>query len=115
MINDQESDINVIKIILKYCREVDIAIEQFGKSYEIFRDSVVFHNSVSMSVYQAGEYSTHLSDEFKENHPEIPWRQIRGMRNIFAHQYCEIDAATVWKTAMEDIPVLSDFCKEILK
>ena len=115
MISDKERDIIVIKIILKYCREVDTVIKQFGKSYEIFRDNLAYHNSVSMSIYQVGEISNHLSEEFKDNHPEIPWRQVRGMRNLFAHQYYEMDVAAIWKTAIEDIPVLSKFCKEILK
>ncbi len=115
MISDKERDIIVIKIILKYCREVDIAIEQFGKSYEIFRDNVIYHNSVSMSIYQVGEISNHLSEEFKDNHPNIPWRQIRAMRNLFAHQYYQMDFDKIWDVAIDDIPVLSNFCKEILK
>ncbi len=115
MISDKERDINAIKIILKHCREVDLVMEQFGKSYEIFHDNIAYHNSVSMSIYQVGEISNHLSEEFKDNHPDIPWRQIRGMRNLFAHEYYQMDLATIWKTAIEDIPVLSNFCKEILK
>ncbi len=115
MSDDKERDIIVLKIILKYCREVETVIEQFGKSYEIFRDNIAYHNSVSMSIYQVGEASNHLSEEFKNNHPDIPWSQIRGMRNLFAHQYYQMDVAAIWKTAIEDIPVLSKFCMEILK
>ena len=90
-------------------------IEQFGKSYEKFSDSIAYHNSVSMSIYQVGEVSNHLSDEFKENHSDIPWRQIRAMRNLFAHQYYQMNIEKIWEVAVNDIPDLAEFCEKVLK
>ncbi len=37
---------------------------------------------------------------------EIPWRQIKGMRNIYAHDYDIIDNETVWEAVTEEIPAL---------
>ena len=51
-----------------------------------------------------GEAATRILNrypDFAENHPEIPWRQMRGMRNRMAHGYFDIDYETVWVTAQE--------------
>lgn len=69
---------------------------------------------------QIGELTNKLSQDFKDNHKEIPWRAIRGMRNLVAHEYGNIDTETVWETAENDTKSLWDFCagfaaqKEIL-
>ena len=39
-------------------------------------------------------------------HPEIPWRNIIGQRNILAHEYGQIDHELLYKTAVQDIPAL---------
>jgi uncharacterized protein with HEPN domain len=45
-----------------------------------------------------GEASTAISLETTSRYPEIPWRQIRGMRNRLIHGYYEIDLDVVWDT-----------------
>jgi uncharacterized protein with HEPN domain len=44
--------------------------------------------------------------DFVVEHPEIPWRDIRTMRNRVAHQYFEVDVETVWLTVKIKIPEL---------
>ena len=114
MIRYNERDITLIRIILKYCGEIDLTIEMFGKSFEVFENDCVFRNAVSMPLMQIGENSNKLSDEFKASHSEIPWAVIRGMRNWFAHSYFEMDIAKIWEAAVDDIPVLKRFCEDIL-
>lgn len=46
--------------------------------------------------------------EFVAKHPEIPWWQIRGMRNRMAHGYFEIDLNIVWDTVRISLPVLRE-------
>ncbi|MDE7230890.1 MAG: DUF86 domain-containing protein [Oscillospiraceae bacterium] len=114
MISDSERDIIILRRLLKYCRDVKMLMEQFGENYKQFSDNTAYQYSVSMAVFQAGELSNHLSDEFKQNHPDIPWNVIRGMRNLFAHQYYEMNIKVIWKTALEDIPSLAEFCEKVL-
>ena len=46
----------------------------------------MFRDAVSMDEFQIGELSSHLIEEFKEQQKtKIPWKEIRGIRNIFAH------------------------------
>ena len=53
-----------------------------------------------------GEAARHVSDEFQEQHPEIPWLQIIGQRNVLAHDYGEILIERVWYTATKSLPKL---------
>lgn len=50
----------------------------------------------------------------KDRHSEIPWRAIRGMRNVVAHEYGKIDVETVWETAESGTKELKEFCQREL-
>jgi len=47
-----------------------------------------------------------ISQETKNAHPDIPWKDITGMRNRLIHEYFRIDIEKVWDTVRKDIPVL---------
>ena len=109
-----DRDLTIIQKMLKYCDEIDEAHSSFGRSFEAFRSNSVYRNAVSLCLMQIGELSNHLSEDFKDSHPSIPWYQIRGMRNVVAHEYGTIDVGIVWETATEDILVIRSFCRELL-
>ena len=52
--------------------------------------------------------------EFIKEYNKIPWKQIIGMRNRIVHGYDTINLEIVWSTAIESIPELKSYCKEIL-
>jgi uncharacterized protein with HEPN domain len=65
--------------------------------------------AVIMSLIIIGEAATKVMDgydEFVQAHPEVPWRNMRGMRNRMAHGYFDIDLDVVWETAQEWLPAL---------
>jgi len=53
-----------------------------------------------------GEAASRLSEQTRNLFPGLPFRSMRGMRNIIAHDYGEVDLEQVWKTASEDLPHL---------
>lgn len=53
-----------------------------------------------------GEAATRLSPEFRDARPEVPWRDILGMRTILAHGYFDIDPDVVWRAVSVDVPDL---------
>ncbi len=63
-------------------------------------------DSVIRRIEVMGEATGRLSPTFCERHPEIPWAQVRGMRNRMIHGYDDIDMDIVWNTVDQDIPLL---------
>ena len=61
-----------------------------------------------------GEASYRLSTGLKDQHPEIPWRQIEGMRHILVHDYFKVDWNEVYRTAASNIPALQPQIQAIL-
>ena len=55
-----------------------------------------------------GEAVGRLDDAFKDAHPDVPWRKIRGLRNIVAHVYWAIDYDVIWDVVTNDIPPLHE-------
>jgi uncharacterized protein with HEPN domain len=65
--------------------------------------------AVFMSLIIIGEAATKVMDgyaEFTQEHPDVPWRSMRNMRNRMAHGYFDIDLDVVWETAQEWLPEL---------
>ncbi|MHB1494783.1 MAG: HepT-like ribonuclease domain-containing protein [Acidithiobacillus sp.] len=66
--------------------------------------------AVIMNLIIIGEAATKVMDiypEFAEDHPEIPWRSMRGMRNRIAHGYFDINLDVVWDTVQTALPELA--------
>jgi uncharacterized protein with HEPN domain len=62
-----------------------------------------------MSLVIIGEAATKIMDNypaFVDSHPEMPWRNIRGMRNRIAHGYFDINLDVVWQTVQTSLPAL---------
>ncbi|GHU43209.1 hypothetical protein FACS1894111_08430 [Clostridia bacterium] len=100
-----------------YCEEIMASIRRFGNSYDVFLEDRDYYKSVSKSIEEIGELAKSFSSDYrKKTEGEIPWKNIIGMRDVFAHSYGNMDEYQIWKTATENIPVLFDFCeKEIRK
>ena len=69
-------------------------------------DDLKTQSAVLHQLMLFGEGVKRLSDEFRDEHPEIPWRLIAGMRDRLIHSYDEVDLDQVWKTVGEDLPAL---------
>src|SRR5581483_9677538 len=81
-------------------------IEEFtnGMSYQTFIHDKKTVQAVVRNFEIIGEAANNLSPEFKEIHPQIPWREIVSMRNKVLHEYFGIDEEVIWQTILEDIP-----------
>ena len=111
----EKGDLQRLIHIRAHCEDVAEFIDRFGENYETFINDRVYINAVAMSILQVGELSGGLSEEFrKKTSDEMPWAMIRGMRNLLAHAYGEIDEAMLWNTALNDIPRVLEFCNRHL-
>ena len=62
-----------------------------------------------------GEAARQIPEDVREASPEIPWREITGMRNKLTHEYFGVNTKLVWRTVHEDLPVIIPALKKILK
>lgn len=61
-----------------------------------------------------GEASKHIPNEIKEKYSEVPWNEIRGMRNRITHEYFEVDEDLLWETCKNDFPELKQVLEKVL-
>ena len=74
--------------------------------------------AVILNLIVIGEAATKIAAEFPEfasAHPDLPWQQMRGMRNRMAHGYFDIDLDVVWETLRTSLPTLLRQIVEIVK
>ena len=53
-----------------------------------------------------GEAAKRVSDDYRNDHPEVPWRAAAGMRDFLIHEYDRVDYPKVWETVQKDLPHL---------
>ena len=55
-----------------------------------------------------GKAANRISGEMREEHPEIPWGKLIGMRHILVHGYFDVDLDIVWNAIQADLPILKE-------
>ena len=96
------------------------AVERIGRytaglhQAEFARDERTVE-AVCFALVVIGEAVTHVPEDVQAYAPQIPWRKMKGMRNIAAHEYFGLDLSTVWQTATVDVPSLEPQLKALLR
>lgn len=85
--------------VMKYAKGVD---------FERFDQDEVLQDAIMRRIQIIGEAARKVSVEFKDQHPEIPWYEISGMRNRLVHEYFKVITEKVWEAVVKDIPDLID-------
>lgn len=73
---------------------------------ESFDSDELIQSWVLRHIQNIGEAARGLSADFRTQHPELPWSQMIGTRNILVHRYFGIDLDAVWKAIVNDLPDL---------
>jgi len=84
-------------------------------SFEGFTQDEKTFDAVIRQPTILGEAASHVPDEITSRTPEIPWQEIRGMRNVVVHEYFGINMDIVWKTATKNIPGLRLLLERLLE
>lgn len=77
-----------------------------GLSREAFLESGLHQDAVVRQLEIVGEAAGRVSDEFRSEHPQIPWSAIAGLRNRLIHAYFEVDLDVVWEIVGHELPPL---------
>lgn len=93
--------------IKKMLKDLSFIIENTREiTLEQLEDNEMLCDSVLFRLIQISESCARLTNAFKDNHKEIPWQAIRGMRNRVVHEYGEVEFDIVYETITKDIPFL---------
>lgn len=94
-------------VLLDLARAARLVLEfKQGIDKAAFLNDLKTQSSVLHQLMVMGEATKRLSDDFRDQHPEMPWRLIAGMRDNLIHGYDIVDLEEVWRTAERDVPDL---------
>lgn len=85
------------------------------KTFEEFIANDMMYYAVVKNIEILGEASNMLTEDFRLNHPNTPWKQVNGMRNYIIHEYFQVDNNVVWDVVTGDLPILEEQIKEYLQ
>jgi uncharacterized protein with HEPN domain len=77
-----------------------------GATESDFASDTEKQDAVIRRIEIIGEAAAHLSEETRRAIPELPFRKMRGMRNIVAHDYANVDLHIVWEVATVYVPAV---------
>ena len=108
-----ERDEAFIKHIRDAIKNIEEYIQGIGKEEFLDEKNKMVRNAVVREFEIIGEATKRLSEELKNLNPDLPWRDIEGMRNKLIHEYFGVDMAVVWKTIESDLPILKKVVEKI--
>ena len=89
---------------------LDAATEALNMASGRSRDELDTDRMLNLSLVRLleiiGEAARAISPEYRESHPELPWRSMTGLRDRLAHGYFDVNLDIVWQTIQEDIKPL---------
>jgi uncharacterized protein with HEPN domain len=83
-------------------------------TYEQFAQDAKTVFAVIHALEIVGEATKQIPQSVKNSYPEVPWRQMAGMRDKLIHDYSGVNLAVVWKTVVEDLPKLEPLIRHVL-
>ncbi|OGV96319.1 hypothetical protein A2W24_01255 [Microgenomates group bacterium RBG_16_45_19] len=109
----KQSDQVYLKHILEAGEKVTSLVNRGGR--ELYDSDFAIADAIVRELLVVGEAARNLSDETKKQFPNIPWKDVVGMRDWLVHGYSEIDWNKVWNTAIGDVPMLVKALKPVLE
>ena len=107
MRDDRDSVEDILEHIARIQNYTQTSKQDFMNS-EVVQDAVLHNFSV------IGEATRNLSEELRDQHPEIPWRQIAAFRNFVIHAYWGVKLERVWQIIQDDLPALKTAIEALL-
>lgn len=99
--------------IEKSCSKIVLYTSELTRD-EVYTDEMRF-DAILRNLHIIGEAVKNLPQDWRQKHPDIPWREIAGLRDFVAHAYFALDLEILWSAIMDEVPTLLQRIQEILK
>ncbi len=102
-----------LKDIVAAMDSIDTFIAEMD--FEIFQDDDKTSSAVIRKLAIIGEAVKHVPQEVRDKYPQVPWREMAGMRDKLIHFYFGVDYSLVWRAITERIPEIRREMHRILQ
>lgn len=102
-------------VYLRHILECIDSIESYvpnGK--QDFFSSKLIQDAVIRNLEVVGEATKRISQELRQQHLKLPWREMAGLRDVLIHNYFGVDNDIVWNVVEKEVPILKDQITNIL-
>ena len=99
-----KTDNDYLRDMIKYAEDAQTLVA--SRSLADLEHDEQFRYALQYCLLIVGEAASHVSENTRQHIPNLPWKQIVGMRNWLVHGYFVLHAETIWNTATRDIPIL---------
>ncbi len=102
-----------------YLSDIQEAIQRIvaytaGMTFEQFLKDSKTQDAVVRNLEVIGEATKGLSDHLRKTHPQVPWKDLAGVRDKMIHHYFGINFEIVWMIAKEELPGLLPHIEDLL-
>ncbi len=96
-------------------RECNYIIEKLPQlSLEKLNSDEDLRKAIERTLEIIGEAAKRIPKEFRENHSEIPWKEMAGLRDVIIHDYGNIDYIILWNVIKLEIPALKEKIEQLI-
>ncbi|MEM8894286.1 MAG: DUF86 domain-containing protein [Bacteroidota bacterium] len=95
---------NALRTIVEYTRTLNRTS---------FLDSQITQDAVIRQLEIVGEATKRISQRLKDINPDVPWKEMAGMRDKLIHDYIDVDLWVVWDTVQSDVPKLMKLLNDL--
>jgi len=108
----RNDDLLLLNDVLDAINRIEIYVQ--GVSKDTFFKHLMMQDAVMHQIEIIGEASNRISDVFQDENPELPWMQMRAIRNKIVHDYRGIELEIIWDTVINNLPGLKTKVEHLL-
>ncbi len=86
-----------------------------GMDFAAFANDQRTIDAVLRNLTIIGEAATHVPDDIVQAHPEIPWAEMRAVRNIVVHEYFGVSNRILWDTSQVNLPTVVEPLRKLIE